>query len=434
MTETAELHVTLKKRVRRQPTLLPDLYGAVDFDVLPERLDLQPRPGQDVDREQALRDTEAVDLMQTCTMLGDVVADAYAALQPQYGLHPLITMLVQACQQGVDQVPDAPPELRALIADMERIPEWLDKELVDEGARQERVETALVLPYIVRSGFLYTFVNKYAALPMSLTGALSGKRSARRVKETANFFASTVTPGGLDRDGVGFQAAAMVRLMHSTVRFNVLRRSTKWDLGVYGIPIPQVDQMPAGMLGIYRLSSQVLAKGRTEFTPSERARVEVARYRMFLLGLPEELVPATPEGIVRMWRAREATLRPGFDEPCLELVRATMNADLQPDTSWRGRMYGFLEPSWSRVTFVRSFAHGDRAEALRMGVRITRRDQLVMALSAPFILGRAAAARLALRLPVTRDLADRYLIRKLNKRLASYGHAEFTSDHTKYAA
>ena len=39
-------------------------------------------------------------------------------------------------------------------------------------------------------------------------------------------------------------AAAMVRLMHSMVRFNLLHRGDHWDVKTYGIPIPQVDQMP----------------------------------------------------------------------------------------------------------------------------------------------------------------------------------------------
>ena len=38
--------------------------------------------------------------------------------------------------------------------------------------------------------------------------------------------------------------------MHSMVRANIMR-SGKWDVGVYGIPIPQVDQMPAGLIGTY---------------------------------------------------------------------------------------------------------------------------------------------------------------------------------------
>ncbi len=72
--------------------------------------------------------------------------------------------------------------------------------------------------------------NTYAALPMALTGALSGKRAARRVNETASFFAVTTLPGALERYGPGFEAAAMVRLMHSMVRYNALKKSDKWDL------------------------------------------------------------------------------------------------------------------------------------------------------------------------------------------------------------
>ena len=37
-------------------------------------------------------------------------------------------------------------------------------------------------------------------------------------------------PGALERYGQGFKAAAMVRLMHSMVRFNILKRSKVWDV------------------------------------------------------------------------------------------------------------------------------------------------------------------------------------------------------------
>ena len=35
----------------------------------------------------------------------------------------------------------------------------------------------------------------------------------------------------------------MVRLMHSMVRYNALRKSTKWDQARFGIPIPQVEEL-----------------------------------------------------------------------------------------------------------------------------------------------------------------------------------------------
>src|SRR3546814_13409542 len=85
----------------------------------------------------------------------------------------------------------------------------------------------------------------------------------------------------------------MVRLMHSMVRVNVLSRPGMWDADTYGMPIPQLDQMPAGLIPVYFLSQEVLAKGRTRFTRLERGRVELARYRCYLLGLPEDLLADT---------------------------------------------------------------------------------------------------------------------------------------------
>src|SRR5690606_4011491 len=128
-------------------------------------------------------------------------------------------------------------------------------------------------------------------------------------------------PGALDRHGKGFEAAAKVRLMHSMVRFHLLR-SGEWDVATYGIPIPQVDQMPAGLIGVFLMSAQVLRKGRTEFTEAERAQVELSRYRCFLLGLPEDLLGETPQQIVDLLMARHVSLREAYDdEICGSLVR-----------------------------------------------------------------------------------------------------------------
>jgi hypothetical protein len=190
----------------------------------------------------AMTDHE-LELVRAYTMLGDIVADAYAALAPTNGHRRLIDMLRAACERGVEQVEGAPPELVAFIRDMERIPDWVDMDLVREGARLDLNATANISPYAIRGAFIATFLNKYSALPMALTGTLSNETAARRVRETAHFFACTVLPGALDRFGEGFKAAAMVRLMHAMVRVNVLR-SGRWDASVYGVPIRRSTRCP----------------------------------------------------------------------------------------------------------------------------------------------------------------------------------------------
>ena len=427
----------LAQRVRSQRELQPDLYGDFDFDQRPDRLATEPDvdsalPTWVADRAPILDDDRVTELISTATMLGDVVADPYAALMTTHSVTRLIDMLKTACREGLEAVPDAPPELGSFIATMEATPEWIDFDLVREGARQERIPAALLAPFITRGAFIATFTNSYAALPMALTGALSGKRAARRVNETASFFAVTALPGALDRYGPGFEAAAMVRLMHSMVRFNALKKSGKWDVAVYGMPVPQVDQMPAGMIGQYLLARKARQEGRTEFTPEERAVVEFARYRCFLLGLPEELLPAEPADIVHVLHARSALLRHGFDAICQELVRGTMEAYLRPGTSLFDRCAEAVEKSFSKLTFVRTFCGGDRDIAGAMGVSLGPSDLMRIALTAPFILGRFTAVSHASRIPVLREITDAYVIGLLKLRLATYGKPEFTSDAAHY--
>ena len=430
---------TLKERVRRQRDELPAMYGDIDFDLVPERLALDPGDESDypahvkVPRDALLADAELMDVMATATMLGDVVCDAYVSLLPELGMQRLIEMVRTACREGVDAVANAPDELVAFLAAMEDTPDWIDLDLVERGARIERVGAALAAPYAIRGAFLATFLNEYAALPMAITGSLSDKRAARRVNETASFFATTVLPGGLDRHGPGFEAAAMVRLMHSMVRYNALRRSDRWDQARFGIPIPQVDQMPAGLISSFLISAEVVRSGRTEFDADERAQIEMARYRCFLLGLPEELLPDDPSGMLEVFLARAATLRKGYDDAtCGELVRATMGAYLRPDHSLPNRIAESFERSFSTAFFIKVFLNGDAEQAARMGVSMSTGDKVRVAAAAPLIFGRLKAVGLLNKVPPLRPLTDAAVTWTLRRRLKGYGHAEFRTDAKTY--
>ena len=111
--------------VRRQREEIPELYGKVDFSTVPERLDTEAT--LDDERFEKLRSLvapvfdqpELLERVRNSTMTGDRVADAYAALIPQYGFPALIQMLDAACERGVENVEDAPPELVAFIRAME---------------------------------------------------------------------------------------------------------------------------------------------------------------------------------------------------------------------------------------------------------------------------------------------------------------------------
>ncbi|MFN8599503.1 MAG: oxygenase MpaB family protein [Candidatus Binatia bacterium] len=424
----------VRARVASQKTLLPELYGGIDFDRLPERWTEDPSQAIVKDRAPggvAMTDYE-LELVRAYTMLGDVVADAYAALMPKIPFRRLIDMLQAACAHGVESIDGAPPELVAFIHDMERIPDWVDMDMVREGARLDLNATANISPFAIRGAFIATFLNKYSALPMAMTGTLSNQTAARRVRETAHFFACTVLPGALDRYGEGFKAAAMVRLMHSMVRVNVMRTG-RWDAEVYGMPIPQVDQMPAGLIPIFLLAFRMLREGRREFTPGERAQVELARYRCFLLGLPEDLLADTPEGIVRMMTARNTTLRESFDdEVCGSLIRATLSAYLPQDDSYASQLHDQLERRFAKLIFVQHFLGGDRALAAKMGIPIGPDDLVLGTLVGVGVAAQVKAFELAEMIPGVRDVASWFLAKRVESLVAGYGHARFTTDASKY--
>jgi hypothetical protein len=426
----------VRAKVASQRVLLPSMYGKIDFDAIPERftynveesfLRLNPR------MKLAKPSREQIERVRAYTLLGDVVADAYAALIPRYGFRRLVEMLKRACDEGVEAVADPPEELVAFLREMERRPSWIDMDLVREGARLERNGAANATPLVIRGAFIATFLNKYAALPMALTGTLSNETAARRVNETATFFTVTTLPGAMERRGEGFKAAAMVRLMHSMVRYNILCRSDRWDASVYGIPIPQVDQMPAGLLSVFFLALQARLSGRKVFDRGERALVEFSRYRCYLLGLPEDLLADTPEGILEIMTARNATLRDGFDDAtCGALIRATMGAYLLPDRSLPHRVFDEIERRFSRVLFLQLFLSGNRAVASGMGVDVGPLDTLVFAVLWPLLQGQMTAYRAAMGLPLLRGPVDRHLVRKIRRLLRRYGHAEFVTDAASY--
>ncbi|MEE2602556.1 MAG: oxygenase MpaB family protein [Pseudomonadota bacterium] len=431
----------LWEKVLAQKTRIPSLYGDIDFDATPERftdsMDIRstlPQQFAKKHREKILADRDRVERARAYTLLGDTVADAYAALMSEYSFRDLISMLKKACDEGLDAIPDAPQELVDFITAMETTPDWVDMELVREGARLSRNQMANLAPYVIRGAFVATFMNKYSGLPMAITGTLASDSVNRRINETASFFTTATLPGALERFGPGFKAAAMVRLMHSMVRFNILKRVKKWDPAIYGIPIPQVDQMPAGTMPAYLAAFKAMRKGRKHFTRNERAIVELSRYQCFLLGLPEELLPAEAPDIIDTMLTYSGTLREGYDdETCGELTRATMSVYRPKDEKLISKVHNLVERSVSKVFFTQAFlGKNDKSKAKEMGVEPHLIDYALFTVGNLFIMPRLIAYRTLQDIPVANKIADRILVRRINELLVDYGHAEFTTDASQY--
>jgi hypothetical protein len=160
--------------------------------------------------------------------------------------------------------------------------------------------------------------------------------------------------------------------------------------------------------------------------------VDLARYRGYLLGLPQELLADTPQSVVEIMLTRFATLRKGFDETCAGLVAATMAADLTPDHSVLSRVNAWMEHGFAKLFFVTKSMRGDKHAAAGVGVRLGLADYMGAAAAAIVIGSRMTAYSIAARIPAISGAADRSLVRKLTAQLARYGHAEFKTNADAY--
>lgn len=422
--------------VLSQSQNVPYIYGKINFGMIPERFTTDPDTKTQLDdrfksdRQRLLANDELVKMMRDYTMTGDDTADAYAGLIHKYGFAEILKMLGIAVRQGIDAVENPPQELRDFIKEMETSPDWVNMDLIEKGAKEDRLAFAFIAPYVIRGGLLATFLNKYTALPMAITGAFSSGTAAKRVKETASFFGATVMPKALERNGEGFLAAAQVRLMHSMVRFNIMRKGD-WNSEEYGVPIPQSDQMPAGMLGIYLMALDVIKSGRTQFSEEERARAELYRYRCYLLGLPEDLLENDPQRIIDLWNTRRATLKYEFeDATCGKLFDATLRADLSAVTgSGLGK---WMEQGFFKMYFVKKFMNGSQERAKKFGVNITPGNKIAALITAIWAFGNIKIYKILDKTPLS-GWADRRVVKRMQRLLTSLGHAEYVTDARQYA-
>ncbi len=195
------------------------------------------------------------------------------------------TMLHRALAEGAHD--DDPPALRRFLAALEREPEWLDRDLLERGARayrrmgRSRDDVLLALSLI--GGYRY-------AGPADLlvaTGGLTGTTAMRRLGETTAWGYAVSRPGGMARDGEGFRVTAHVRAMHALVNDRFERRAD-WDSAALGLPVNRSDL--AGTLALFSATAMlgVRVLGRRVSAADSRAVMHLWRYVGFLMGVDED--------------------------------------------------------------------------------------------------------------------------------------------------
>ncbi|MCB9597283.1 MAG: DUF2236 domain-containing protein [Sandaracinaceae bacterium] len=200
-------------------------------------------------------------------------------------------LLEQALEGGLDTIEDPPASLRALFADIERDPDWVDWAKVDHGGRVFRRWGTSVFRF-AGAITLAAYKESSVAKPLALTGAYAGASTKRRFLETAAFWIAVSEPGGLRHGGAGRASALRVRVMHVFVRQR-LKDHPEWDLDAWGVPISQADALLTLMGGSVAPGLGLMAMGYRPSREDIEATMHFWRYVGHLMGVRPRFYPAT---------------------------------------------------------------------------------------------------------------------------------------------
>lgn len=198
----------------------------------------------------------------------------------------------QALEEGIESLENPPQVLQDFFAKYDKTPSWLDRNLLNEGARASHA-FADVAFFVLRDQALmggYAYFNSFNQT-LGATGALS-KNTSLRIAETATWFFDVTDENQLDRFGKGFITTMKVRLVHALVRRNVANKP-EWDSSRFGIPVNQID-----MLATYLAFGPVTLSGARMFgvpitREESKAMLHMWRYIGWLLGVEEQWLAQT---------------------------------------------------------------------------------------------------------------------------------------------
>jgi hypothetical protein len=240
--------------------------------------------------------------------LADAVVEAIDALPPGAGW----ALFRRAASEGIANVPGAPAALEAFFAEVERVPVWVDEELVDRGGAVLMRAGPLGGIVLGMKSLVLGYASPAGNKPLILSGRLEAQ-AGRRLNETARFVQATIAPGGMRPRASGWKLTLNVRLIHAQVR-RMIGKSGRWDAAAWGAPINQHDE-----LGTLLLFSVVVLEGLrqlgTRVAPADaEAYMHLWRWSGWLMGLDPDLLPATEAEGRRFGDLIAATQAPPDDD------------------------------------------------------------------------------------------------------------------------
>ncbi|MEV0339578.1 oxygenase MpaB family protein [Nocardia sp. NPDC050713] len=296
--------------------------------IMKRALRFDPQPSDDLVRSFAAAYFEA-----------DPVAEAFVdeVYLGEPGPKAGRAMLDRALTHGVGAVPDAPASLVRLFEEFETPPPWLDRELVERGARVFRRWGTSVFSFATTST-LEMYSESSIAKPLSYTGGYAGQRAHKRQLETVRFWIDVSEPGGLSPGARGRQTAMRVRIMHVFIRRKLLSRP-EWQRAAWGVPISVGDATLTLMAGSVVPGLALWSAGFQTTRAEIEATMHFWRYVGHLLGVQPDWYPTDLRTGAQLMFAAFVKRAHTAGADGAELVESYLPAFRpKPETPWRKRI------------------------------------------------------------------------------------------------
>nr|WP_090277447.1 oxygenase MpaB family protein [Mycolicibacterium komanii]CRL71932.1 Latex clearing protein precursor [Mycolicibacterium komanii] len=232
---------------------------------------------------------------------GDPVAERLVAetYHGELGARKARDLVETAQRIGIDNVPEAPDSMRALFEEFEQLPDWVDPELVEEGAAVWR-RWAYALGALGNAGTNDTYTEGWLAVPLSLSGGYAGQRALHRYLETSRWWIEVCRPGAILTPGsLGRNISLHVRIMHVSVRDRV-KQHPEWDAERWGLPISQSAMLLTLLGGSVAPAFGLFLLGHVTSPREMRAVLHFNRYCGHLIGV--QCDSYFPETVADAWR------------------------------------------------------------------------------------------------------------------------------------
>lgn len=286
---------------------------------------------------------------------GDPIAEAFVdeTFLGPLGPERSREMLNRALTGSFDDVPDAPESMRELFAEFESVPDWVDQELVEQGAAVWR-RWGYTLGSIGNAGTLDAYTEASLAVPLSLSGGYAGDSALNRYLETSRWWIEVCRPGAaLTPGSLGRRISMQVRVMHVSVRRRVAEHP-EWDTERWGLPISQAEMMLTLLGGSVGPGLGLYALGYITSPAEITAALHFNRYLGHLVGMRSEIFPESIADGIRMLFLFDATRSYDSGASGAELVESFVPA-FAPLPHYRGaqrlraRMHLHVQAAYARL-------------------------------------------------------------------------------------